>query len=310
MGGKFKISQIMAKGRTSTKMMAMTITQYHSSLRIQVKLPPLTIKQFLCFTFISAYLLLLHVAIIKVINLFKTSHVRKENLKKLFFTIGIFLIFIGAIFSVNYNSTKTMRKIEIVKKEYETWEISANLTAGDHIRVVCYPGKNWDKPGGWDIDDIIPVNHRHIWFEIVDPNGRITEYNTAWTSTGLGGEQIPFSRCFINVTVRDGIEVEEQYPTYIGGTVKFNGTYTVRIARDEYGNPIIEPPPAPQYEPGPPAYFAIEKEYPVKVYPYTYLLPTGVSLSFIGILISAWSMKKPKKRKTRERQQQRKYLNV
>jgi len=220
-------------------------------------------------------------------------------MKKLFFSVGIIFILIGIILSLNHNSPKIMRKIELVAKAEDSWEVSANLTAGDKIRVICYPGKNWDKPGGWDYDDILPFYHRHIWFEIVDPNGKITEYNTAWTSTTPGGETIPFSRCFINVTKRDGIEVEEQYPTYIGGTVKLNGTYTVRIGCDEYGNPIIEPPPAPQYEIGPPTYFAIEKEYPVTVYPYTILLPVGTSFSVIGIVTCAWSVKKTKRRTRR-----------
>ncbi len=216
-------------------------------------------------------------------------------MKKLFFTVGVVFLLIGVVLSLNYNSEKLMRKIEIAANAEDAWEVSGYLQAGDKIRIICHPGKNWEKPVFEEPDDYTPVSHRHIWFEIVDANGKITEYNTAWTIYESGGGQIPFSRCFVNWTVRDGIEVEQQYPTYVGGTVKLNGIYTARIARDEYGKPFFEP--SPIEEPEAPTYFAIEKEYPVVVYPYTYFLPIGISFSTMGIVLSTWAARSRKRRK-------------
>lgn len=219
-------------------------------------------------------------------------------MKKLFFAVGAFLIILGFILAVNYNVAKNMRKIEIVGHEYNTCEITVYLNKGDKFRVICSPAANWGDPlGEWDKDDVIPYNHRHVWFEIVDPNGTITEFNTAWTRYSPTNQplDIPLSRCFVNVTVLgEGLEVEGQYPTYIGGTAKISGNYTVRIPLDEYGYPFIYPPPLS--DPDPPAYLAIEKEYPVETRPYMFLLPVGASLSGIGIVISIWSTK-PKKRR-------------
>lgn len=219
-------------------------------------------------------------------------------MKKLFFSVGLCFILVGVVLSLNYNSSKVMRKIEVVNKDYDVWNITAYLEAGDKIRVICYPGRNWDEELSFDPgDDYVPVPHRHIWFEIVDPNGKITEYNTAWTTYGPGGEKVTFSRCYVNVTIRDGIEVE-QYPTYIGGTVKLNGTYTVRIG-NEVSPPIDFFDPPPFKDPYPPTYLAIEKEYPITVYPYTYLLPVGVSVSIMGVVISTWAARRPKLKKRR-----------
>jgi hypothetical protein len=92
----------------------------------------------------------------------------------------------------------------------------------------------------------------------------------------------------------EGLEVEEQYPSYIGGIAKLSGNYTVRIPLDEYGYPIIYPPPLS--DPDPPAYLAIERESAVETHPYTVLLPFGISLSAVGAAISTWSIKKPRKR--------------
>lgn len=223
----------------------------------------------------------------------------RAKLKKLFFTVGAFLIILGFILAVNYNVTKNMRKIEIVGQKYNTCEITVYLNKGDKFRVICSPAANWgEELGEWDKDDVIPYNHRHVWFEIVDPNGAITEFNTAWTRYSPTNQplDIPLSRCFVNVTVLgEGLEVEGRYPTYIGGIAKISGNYTVRIPLDEYGYPFIYPPPLS--DPDPPAYLAIEKEYPVETRPYMFLLPVGASLSGIGIVISIWSTKKPKKRK-------------
>jgi hypothetical protein len=210
-------------------------------------------------------------------------------LKKLFFSVGIVILLIGIAVAANYNSSIPAIKIETVAEtdvDNPTWQISADLVEGDVIRVRCHPGKNWEKPEFEPADDYVPINHRHIWFEIVDPNGNITEYNTAWASSPEG----QFAMAFINVSIRGGGMEVEQYPIYVGGNATLNGTYTVRSNKDWF-----EPPPT--LEPGPPTYLAIEKISSVTVYPYTYFLPTGISFSVIGMVISAWAARSPKPKK-------------
>ena len=212
-------------------------------------------------------------------------------MKKLFFTTGIIIALVGAVMAVNYSFPTTDTKTEWPGKGSNNWEVSAYYEAGQNLTVYCVPPKNWSQ-GVWDIDDVVTTSHRHIWFEIVDPTGSITEFNTAWTETDPAtGEQLPqgITRCYINVTIRgEGLNVPGQYPGFIGGTALLSGNYTARVY------PEFEPPIDQE---APPSALWLKKEYAVVVYPNTYLLPLGASVSVVGAIVSVKAGTSKKKRK-------------
>jgi hypothetical protein len=212
-------------------------------------------------------------------------------MKKLFFATGIIIFLIGAVIAVNYSSSRTDAKLEWVGKGYNNWEVSGYYKAGDNLTVYCVPPHNWTD-GAWDIDDDVPYAHRHIWFEIVDPNGSITEFNTAWTSIDPGsGQTLPvgIAPCYINVSVRgEGLNVTSQYPGHVGGTVLLNGNYTARVISEFYPSTAIEEVP--------PLALWLKDEYTAVVYPNTYLLPLGTSVGVLGAIVSVKAGTSKKKR--------------
>jgi hypothetical protein len=214
---------------------------------------------------------------------------------KIFFATGIIFVLIGSVMAANYSSSFSSTHLQKAAGDYDLWEVSAYFKAGEAIHVYCVGPANWTR-GEWDIDETNPMNHRHVWFYIDDPNGTTTEFNTAWTTHDpFSNQSVPLSICYINVTVRgEGLNVTGQYPYEIGGTALVDGNYTVRV------DPDMDPPPETET---PPYWLGLERSVTEVVYPNGYLLPLGASLGVAGVIISAKAgtirTSKKKKRNTK-----------
>lgn len=215
-------------------------------------------------------------------------------MKKLFLATGIAIILIGFIVSFNYGNAVTEKKSDLLNGDYNIWQISAHYNAGEYIHVYCVPAANWTN-GSWDQDDQVTVNHRHIWFEIVDPYGTITEYNVAWTNQNpQTGETLSvLSMAMIWVTNQSGAITTGNPQPFIGGIAQVDGNYTVRIP-DPLNNfdPALYIP-----NPPPPYYLGLTKDYTVVSYPMGYLLPVGMFIGAAGGVISIQSARSKKNTK-------------
>ena len=178
---------------------------------------------------------------------------------------------------------------------YNLWNVTAYYKAGEKLRVYCVPPLNWSN-GPWDApDDQVPVNHRHIWFEIVDPYGKITEYNTAWTSQNpMTGEDVGvLAMAMIWVTNQSGAITTGNPQPFIGGIAQVDGNYTVRIPDplNNFDPGLYQPDPPPPY------YLGLRKDYTVTTYPMGYLLPVGMFIGAAGGVISIQSARSKKSTK-------------
>jgi hypothetical protein len=214
--------------------------------------------------------------------------------KKLFLAAGIAIILIGFIVSYNYGNAITENKTDLLNGEYNIWQISAHYNAGEYIHVYCVPAGNWTN-GSWDTDDQVPVNHRHIWFEIVDPYGKITEYNTAWTNQNpsTGEDLSVLAMAMIWVTNQSGAITTGNPQPFIGGIAQVDGNYTVRIPDplNNFDPGLYQPDPPPPY------YLGLRKDYTVTTYPMGYLLPVGMFIGAAGGVISIQSARSKKSTK-------------
>ncbi len=215
-------------------------------------------------------------------------------MKKLFLAAGIAIILIGFIVSYNYGNAITENKTDLLNGEYNIWQISAHYNAGEYIHVYCVPAGNWTN-GSWDTDDQVPVNHRHIWFEIVDPYGKITEYNTAWTNQNpsTGEDLSVLAMAMIWVTNQSGAITTGNPQPFIGGIAQVDGNYTVRIPDplNNFDPGLYQPDPPPPY------YLGLRKDYTVTTYPMGYLLPVGMFIGAAGGVISIQSARSKKSTK-------------
>jgi hypothetical protein len=214
--------------------------------------------------------------------------------KKLFLATGIAIILIGFIVSYNYGNAITENKTDLLNGDYNIWQISAHYNAGEYIHVYCVPAGNWTN-GSWDTDDQVPVNHRHIWFEIVDPYGKITEYNTAWTNQNpsTGEDLSVLAMAMIWVTNQSGAITTGNPQPFIGGIAQVDGNYTVRIPDplNNFDPGLYQPDPPPPY------YLGLRKDYTVTTYPMGYLLPVGMFIGAAGGVISIQSARSKKSTK-------------
>jgi hypothetical protein len=210
-------------------------------------------------------------------------------LRKLFFAVGLLMILIGAILASMYSIPTTVKAETQVAADYDVWDISGNFTVGDKIIARVRYAISWTE-GLWDIDDFIPYNHRHIWFEIVDPGGGTTEFNTAWTSSGLKEGQLAL--VYINATILgEGLYVtvtaqNSTYPNYLGGIALLNGTYKFICDQEMEPTPINVTAPV---------WMGLAREIPKVEYPNTSLLPIGISISGVGIVTSVVAARSKKK---------------
>jgi hypothetical protein len=201
---------------------------------------------------------------------------------------------IGFIVSYNYGNAITENKTDLLNGDYNIWQISAHYNAGEYIHVYCVPAGNWTN-GSWDTDDQVPVNHRHIWFEIVDPYGKITEYNTAWTTQNpsTGEDLSVLAMAMIWVTNQSGAITTGNPQPFIGGIAQVDGNYTVRIPDplNNFDPGLYQPDPPPPY------YLGLRKDYTVTTYPMGYLLPVGMFIGAAGGVISIQSARSKKSTK-------------
>jgi PKD repeat protein len=186
--------------------------------------------------------------------------------KKLMFPVNLILIFLTisagemmllaqasshVVMTDNHGSPMISADVKAAAGGYNLWNVTAYYKAGEKLRVYCVPPLNWSD-GSWDPpDDQVPVNHRHIWFEILDPYGKITEYNTAWTTQNpetLSALMI----AMISVTNQSGAITTDNPQLFIGGITRVDGNYTVRV------DPEMEPPI--QYPPTPPEWLELKEE--------------------------------------------------
>lgn len=213
-------------------------------------------------------------------------------MKKLFFATGIIIILIGAGIASYSSVSQSGPQTATVASGYNIWEISGNYSAGEKLLVGWRYAQAWTQGLDEPEDDVVPVFHKHIWFEVDDPGNTTTEFNTAFTSYGPSGERLSgLFLCYINVSIRaTGLNVTAQYPEYIGGITLMSGIYTARVVKD------FEPP---LNNVTPPYWLALEREYTVVQYPFVLLLPAGCVVSGIGIVVSVVSARskknKPKK---------------
>jgi len=224
--------------------------------------------------------------------------------------ILIFLVGLGCIVNANAHHevtvyyTQDQQKIvgspRVFTSVTNKWSITGYFQKGENISIDYRHHADWslppyefttleeqyfDKVKVFVVDIINPIAHNYTEIEayiIIDPPYHIV------------GEHP-----FLKVVHHGGIKVED-HPNDIGGIIKNDGNYTVTcslypskvqdvIIEDNQTKPIIR-------DASPPTWLALYKKTKETIYPYIFLLPVGTSLSVIGIITSAWGVKKGIKR--------------
>lgn len=223
-------------------------------------------------------------------------------LKKKLLYIGIFLIFIGII-NVSYSNffIEIPNPVE-VRTVSNQWEASYTFHKGDKIIVNIKAPETWrrafaraymyiDPSTGLPLMEPInativcpPPNNYTILFKVF--LGAAFDV-TKGDFIMINEREALVVIYKIELLSQEGSDLEVgNPPTEIGGVVKKDGTYTVQF------HPVPD-----TFLEFPPEKIIIYNELRERTYPYSFLSYIGVSLIFLGIILSISELRKKYKRK-------------
>lgn len=227
-------------------------------------------------------------------------------LRKKLLVFGIALIFISVVFVSCSRVPNEKVWNDPVTKGNNVWELTAFFNSGDIMVVYFEPAKNCSKlnDNWWYlfVRSPDPEHRENLNFTIIGPSGK-SVFNVSlggprpsWgiTPDPTTGE-VPVIIYSIELISQEDSDLEIRNPPEIGGIVKKSGNYTVRIEPNVYWD--RDKTINTTWPKVPPQELIFFREVHEKVYPYSYLLPIGASLSVMGITVSFFGAKNKGRRR-------------
>lgn len=215
---------------------------------------------------------------------------------------GIILLFAGVILVSSSRMPILRVTYNVVIKDNKVWELSNTFNNSDIMVVDFSPGVDW-----WRLFVKAPTMdyQEHVNFTIVGPSGYKTVFNVSigtipprWGYTPESPEETPVIVRDIQLLSQDGDDLELREPPEIGGIVKQDGKYSVKLEPNVYWDSThTTNTTCPKT---PPEELRFNKEIRENIYPFTFLFPIGAPLSVFGVAMSIWGVKSEKHRKYRK----------
>ncbi len=194
--------------------------------------------------------------------------------------VGVILLFASVIvFPISLQTVRDLpRDIRASREDvvYPDWTVSAAFSENEILLVYFYPPP---KTVGVPAE---PEGARYMFVDIMDPHGGNTTFNVTFTQ---------YSQIFELLSNDDGLVVDENPSTYIGGKTRYNGTYTARVRT------IADPGLAGiYYDGGKIRLLEIYMIYEIVNYPYFAAFPVAIALAAVGVVAIVWGARGPKRR--------------
>jgi hypothetical protein len=221
-----------------------------------------------------------------------------EKLRAWIIVVGVITLFLGLLLMGISGASRV--NVETVAKAEDSWTVTGGpFKKGDRLKVYYPPPANWRLPPYLTRDDIPEaggVPTKIVGINISHPIGGSTIISDVLapesTKVPLGESMLVKVLIFseegqnesLNINaywsrVLPETDIVRYYLEETGGTVKYDGFYTVHI----FG-PI---PAAPQEPPDPPDVYLIRER---TVHPYTHIFFPGVATTLSGCLIIVWGL--------------------
>ena len=197
--------------------------------------------------------------------------------------LGVILLFAGIIvLPLSMQQTTTSQNYRIAWNDeplvYPNWTLSAELNESDNM-FVYFSRPNTGEQGWIPNGGEVPM-----FVEIIDPVGGNTTFNITFTRTSF--------TCVVDrndgglvIQNPQGMELRD-----IGGKTLYGGEYTVRVYTFQ-GNVIYYYPNNATME-----VLEIGTVIVSTGYPYIAALPVSLSLVTVGMVLTAWGARSPKRR--------------
>jgi hypothetical protein len=194
---------------------------------------------------------------------------------------GMILLFAGImVLPTSLQVTKTPENHLLAEREFlvfPNWIASAQFNESEEM-VIYFSRPNTE--GVPDGDEVLAV----MFVDIVDPHGGNTTFNISFTERSFGRA----------VDHNDGglLVKSPQYTEIgdIGGKTQYTGEYTVRVYTYRGLVPYYYPNSSTMRR------LEISKTTERIEYPYIAALPVSVSLAAVGLVLTVWGARSPKRR--------------
>jgi len=212
------------------------------------------------------------------------------------------IMIIGIVLALIHYVPTTV-KDERTKEGLNTWSISAYLEEGESIFLGLTDAdipQNWSYP---PYDPEIIKGGKVLSVTIINvPTGKNASFEVFLIPPGGDEPKEPYAYRLttVNYTETDPIYAEnhgglivERPVMDVGGVAPNNGTYSVNCSLvPDYLYSNGEEVPAP-----PPSKLTLHIIAAKTIYPFNFLLPVGITLSFLGLAIMIFSRLQKKRRK-------------
>jgi hypothetical protein len=198
-------------------------------------------------------------------------------MKRWILAIGLIFIFFGAVLWLR--STMAEQKSstiwEEVKTAYSTLEISANLTAGDKVKLTLSPSRDWRSEPA---TDEVPYPHTFIWLNVTSPTGDRSSYEITYAQSYIYSVHLLIAGGFSGEYDDETLQTEKA----VIGKVKYDGLYQAKITG------IMPPGGTPAADA---LTFLEETETTTIEHPYAGCIYAASSMFIVGIVVAAFSFR-------------------
>lgn len=209
--------------------------------------------------------------------------VMRKSMKLSVFVLGLFLVTLGIalMLSSNISYQKRDSSWEIVKSEVDATQISSNFTKEEKAKLLVFPTSQWLGFLEPQIDDV-PYPHNFVYIYIRDPYGNTSEYEIAFVKPPGSSSLSIYKITLINSNEsgsQNGVLLKE-----IVWEVMYSGEYVAEV----WGVfPAGDPPGS--------LTFMKEKVIITTEYPYAGYFYHAVAVFVVGVVLSIWSAKTPRR---------------
>ncbi len=213
-------------------------------------------------------------------------------MRKQWLLVGVIVLIFGVIIALQSFTYSVSSGEKVVNYAENSWEVSANLTRGEDIRIRLRFPQEW-----WTVAEQAEegnIKLKIFKLEVIDAKNRTTTFLVFLGRVDSKSYGTAVGYYNLSVQENEGALIVNSTPKEIGGITTITGTYTVRFKKQN-GYPIVYPPVIE-----PPLYFGIVRRYREESVSFSYFFPVGLAICFSGVFMVTYSCT-PFKGKNKER---------
>lgn len=227
---------------------------------------------------------------------------RKGSILKKALTAGLVILLAGLFLTYAFGAARQERtETQMIASLDKSWTISAYFEKGENLTLRFSPHPDWSYRFYLEPEEDQPLYRKYLWINITDNStNTLTQFKV--TLMPPLEYQPPISPYGFLLGVasiektQNGTLVAEEAPKAIGGRVDISGEYMVKCTLEPervIGEDQIPKPASP-----PTLTLNVIR---IKVtYPYSSLLPLGISTVAVGAVATAWGAKSLKRKARRK----------